>query len=65
MKEVLDALRIAKERIERFELLLSADDDGFAFYGDNYGDVKVRHDDPSPLQVAEAIRLLQTSQVPS
>jgi hypothetical protein len=44
---------------KEFELLLSVDDGGFAFYGDNYGKGKtVRHGDASPQDLAEGLHLL-------
>src|SRR4029077_16246012 len=54
-----DRLIDAHWKTKEFELLLSRDDEGFAFYGDNYAEVQVRHDEPSPYHVAEALHLLQ------
>lgn len=46
----------------KFELLLSVDDDGFGFYGDNYEKGKeLKNNEPSPHDVAEALYLLQSS----
>ncbi len=55
-----DRLIDAFWKTPQFELLLSCDDSGFAFYGDNFGDVKVRHGEASPNDVAGALRVLQT-----
>lgn len=44
----------------QFQLLVSLDSAGFCFYGDNFGDVKVRHGEASPNDVAGALRVLQT-----
>lgn len=43
-----------------FEMLLAVDDGGFAFYGDNFGPVKVSHASPKPQDVAEALNKLQS-----
>lgn len=59
--EPCDRLIDAHWKAEKFELLLSCDNDGFAFYGDNLIGTKVfRNREPSPMNVAEALHLLQS-----
>lgn len=59
--EPCDRLIDAHWQESGFEFLLTLDDGEFQFYGDNYGEGKVRHGDASPQEVAEALHGLMVS----